>query len=616
MRLVFFLILISFQTFSQVLDDSTKQIYGPKTVSYILENDVLKNYKTDYQIDTTLHNFRKSDPILSKNWLFQDLGNVGTAAKPLFFEKTFDPSTQLGYGVFSLYSPKTSDFRYYNTKSPFTNLGYIQGFKGNIQLDFTHSQNINPRLNITLNVSKFNSSKQIDATNSEEKLVDHWSYNFTSNYFSKNKKYGLLTAFYHFNHAQNEQGGILQKESLSITPKDLKANYRRFYDSQFENGVYNRERWNNFHLYQQFVLRNGFQAFHVMDYEHQKHIFFDPNFSVNQIQPSYNLSKTDYNLDTLTMNFTNISISNKIGIKGRYHGFNYIAHIRNRNYSLVNKLSETFKTNIETETFLGGQIGYYFKDSSNFLNVDGEFSLDISKFYINATIFYKGIEGTFYQSLTPAGIFYNKFDNGILSWNKELQNVSNTYINAAYPLKFKKFNFKPMLSNLLIGNYVYLNEKMLPTQLNKEPINITNLELSVGYDSKRFNFSNQFILNLNNSSDIYKLPSVINNTNLEFKIRYAKVLDIFVGTDLYYKTKYTADAYSPLLNHFYLQNSFETWGTIVAEPYVMFHINKVRLALKFGHVNQGLPYQGFYVSPDYLAMPRAFLLKVDWPLFD
>ena len=98
------LIILTFFAFqisqAQILDDSTKQVYGPKSVSYILEKDVQKNYTTEYHPDTTLNLFFKSDILVKDNWLHQDLGNIGTASKPILFRENTDPATKLGYNSF------------------------------------------------------------------------------------------------------------------------------------------------------------------------------------------------------------------------------------------------------------------------------------------------------------------------------------------------------------------------------------------------------------------------------------------------------------------------------------------------------------------------------------
>src|SRR5688572_21593825 len=42
---------------SRVLDDTTKQVYGPKTSKFYYENDVFMNRITLHPIDTTIRNF-------------------------------------------------------------------------------------------------------------------------------------------------------------------------------------------------------------------------------------------------------------------------------------------------------------------------------------------------------------------------------------------------------------------------------------------------------------------------------------------------------------------------------------------------------------------------------
>lgn len=612
-NLILLIISTSLNSFGQILDDSTKQVYGFNSVYYITENDLLKNQKIEHRPDTSIHNFYKSDIILKNNWQYQDLGNVGTAQKSFFFSPDKNISQQAGYHVFELYAPKIEDFKFYHTRSPYTDLNYTQGFKGYSRLDFLHSQNINKQLNITLEVSKFNSSKQIDAVTAEDKLVDHWMYNIGGNYFSKNKKYQLLAAFYHFNHSQNEQGGILEKSNLSIKPEDLLANYRNNYSGQLLAGVYNREKWNNFHLFHQMILKNGFQIFQSVDFQHEKRIFLDPLLSKNKFAKAYRLDSSISVNDTLKTNFLFNAFNHKIGFKGRFKGFNYEVYGRQRLYNQENRYFENLNQNLKPEIFFGGALRYFFPDSSNFLNADGEFS--INSFYVNGIISFKGLQGQFFQSIRPAGLFFENYDNGILSWQNNFGAISNTFIKASYDLNFGKIRFQPAVSNTLYANYIYLNKELFPQQASSA-FTVLQIHALIGYQKGRVNLSTVFDLGLNSNSDIFRLPKFQNYTNAEFDITYAKVLHIKTGLDFFYKSKYAAEAYSPMLNHFYLQDDFQVWGSFVVDPYLSFNINKVRLAFKFGHVNQGLPNNGFYVSPYYLAMPRAFLLKVNWPLFD
>ena len=110
-----FILISSFLSVSaQILDDSTKQVYGPSSVYYIYENELLENLNIKNHPDTLIDKFYKTNPNNKLGWLYQDLGNVGTATKPLLFEPLKNIATQNGYDVFSLYAPKTKNIKFPN----------------------------------------------------------------------------------------------------------------------------------------------------------------------------------------------------------------------------------------------------------------------------------------------------------------------------------------------------------------------------------------------------------------------------------------------------------------------------------------------------------------------
>ena len=46
-----------------LLDDSTKQVYGPKTTLYFYEQAIKRNSLVLYEVDTLLTNFHNYDPV-------------------------------------------------------------------------------------------------------------------------------------------------------------------------------------------------------------------------------------------------------------------------------------------------------------------------------------------------------------------------------------------------------------------------------------------------------------------------------------------------------------------------------------------------------------------------
>jgi hypothetical protein len=98
------------------LDDSTKVIYGPTSTRYFLEEDVVNNRKRLYTIDTVLDAIHNYNFVQRNKNLYQDLGNIGSAIRPVFYKAPEQIGTLLGYDAYTLYDIKPSQVRYYNTK--------------------------------------------------------------------------------------------------------------------------------------------------------------------------------------------------------------------------------------------------------------------------------------------------------------------------------------------------------------------------------------------------------------------------------------------------------------------------------------------------------------------
>ena len=69
---------------SKIIDDTTRQIYGPKTSKYFFEGDVFLNKKTYHLIDTAIRGFHRYNYVQKYLYRYQDLGNIGTSIRPLY----------------------------------------------------------------------------------------------------------------------------------------------------------------------------------------------------------------------------------------------------------------------------------------------------------------------------------------------------------------------------------------------------------------------------------------------------------------------------------------------------------------------------------------------------
>ncbi|MGL4630925.1 MAG: putative porin [Leadbetterella sp.] len=623
---LFLLFLYSYISgYTQVLDDSTKQVYSEKTVDFFYENDIQKNRRIINHPDTIISIF---DQQIGRKGLFQDLGNVGTASLPFIPLPNENLFVTKGFHVFDRYKKRIDEIRYYNTKSPYTDMDYMQSNLGFSRLVFLHSQNINPRLNFALYVDKYNASKQYGSTQSEEKLVDHWDYHLSSNYRSKNNRLLILSTFYHFNHAQFEQGGIKGQARLEIDKNSLESNYRRSYSAQLVGNPYNRERENTWHNYFQFSKKDGLQLFGTFDFSRENHIMYDPEIKENLV--IYNVSQRDTVgkrlQDTLFVRTIQTAAIASLGFKGRYRNFTYDAYGKTRYVVLKNKPEYQ---DSRVELLAGGSMELYFKDSSNFLRAKSEVSN--SGLFWQGQLQYNRWQILYHQSFNPPSFLQSQYDNGIVRWRNrddlKFNNVIQSMFQAELPINLRKLTCTPHLSFVWYENYIFFNNRNLPSQL-KDELTLFHLGGHVKYNSKKLFIKSDFMIHNPNIDSVYALPGFSLTNTIETNFKYAKVLKLFIGIETSYMSSYNALSYSPLINQFVNQNAEKTdelrrnanvkaWDFIQIDPYVRFQINKVRLSLQFKNVTQSIGnLGGYFTTPFYLANPRTFYFHVNWPLFD
>jgi hypothetical protein len=634
---------------SQILDDSTKQVYSLKTVKYLLEDDILNNKKKYYNPDSLLEGFHLFDFIQRQGNLYQHLGNDGTPLRSIFYQAPQQVGRQIGYFSLTPYAFNSHEVKYYNTKSPYTNMYYVQNTRGFNTLRFTHSQNVKPNLNFALDVRRIKSSKQYGAPRTtEDNLIDSWAFNFSGNYESKNQKYILLANLNHFNHAVNEQGGIQPLVGDSITRNDLGRNYREFLAKL--NSVSTREWWNELHIYHQYAWLRGLQFYHVLDVHRSKNFFQDDNYAKSDSSITYysldwqsRINNLYYSSipairninDTLGYRVNFNLFENRFGVKGAYKGFNYRLHLRQRflnntmaweypiplesveNYIDIfkTKQAESIKTNF-AEPIVGGWASYYFPDSVRKVFIESELG-------VGKNVFFQAKGEYFSQNLrlganfinTVPTFLQNQFISHIYRWNNNFQNVTtlNFYGNTIF--KLGKLTLTPSGEYSLITNYIYFDTEAKPIQSN-EVVSILKAGLGVQLNKGKWTFFNQLYLAPNAEKGIFRMPWITNNTRISYDITYAKVLKIKTGIEVYYRSAYYGDNYSPVTRQFYLQNDYKVWGYPVVDVFADLMVNKVRLFFKYSHLNNLAFGSNYYVTPAYPGLPGTLYMGCNWPLFD
>ncbi len=157
-----------------------------------------------------------------------------------------------------------------------------------------------------------------------------------------------------------------------------------------------------------------------------------------------------------------------------------------------------------------------------------------------------------------------------------------------------------------LNNYVYFNSDALPQQAGSA-VHVLHASLSNHLGFGIFNWDNDVNYQTSSSDDVLPLPKFAIFSNIYLKFKVARVLDVQIGVDCNYYTKYFAPNYSPATMVFYNQREMECGNFAFADVYANFKLKKARFYVMYSHANKGLVGGDNYFSmPHYPLNPGRF----------
>jgi len=159
-----------------------------------------------YVFDSSIFDIGRRLPMRS-NWI--NLGNNGTAARPLVFTPRMQSGWDPGWHAYDLYRFTVDETRFFHTTKPYTELGFFLAARGEQYIDILHTRNIKPNWNYSFQYRLINSPGTFQNQN-----TNHNNYRFTSWYQSHNKRYQNFFVLAASALGSSENGGIQRKGDL------------------------------------------------------------------------------------------------------------------------------------------------------------------------------------------------------------------------------------------------------------------------------------------------------------------------------------------------------------------------------------------------------------------
>ena len=611
MRVWLIIIILSFMITgafaqSRIIDDSTMQVYGAYTTYYQTFEGILNNEDHLIKVDSTLGEMHRFPTVERLDHKYQDLGNLGTALRPVFYTLPTQVGIRSGFDAYVPYYITAEQTEYYDTKSPFTPLDVVVGGRGRAVTNIKHARNITPYWNAGFYYKKINADKQVASSGKGDNQSNSLAYNLHADYQSPNGKYHGVASLNRINHKVWEQGGIAVPEGSPMID---------YFDDNAKVYLINAQSQDfriGYHLYNHYKIRNELQLYQSFQYVQNRNFFKDKPFGADK---SY-FENILINPDSTTDQFQTNQLINEFGIKGDYTKMFYRFFVKFRDVKHRSRYVPGDMLFFENSG--GFELRYDF-DSLQNIKASGEYIL--GGFYrFGGSYFNKFFTVEYWRTQSRPSIIENNYFGNHFEWSNNFATPASDLLKGSLIYRNKFMRVEPLASITNVANNIYWDYDMKPAQANGSA-QILSFGLNLDFVfAKRIFWKNEAIYTQitgdSESVNSLRIPDIFVNSRLYYGgYWFGEKIYIMFGVDMHYKSDFYAPAYNPVVQQFYLQDNFIIPAYVVADAFLEFQIDHLSMFLKMEHINQG-PTGGYFTHPYYRGQPRIIDIGVRWLFFN
>ena len=190
---------------------------------------------------------------------------------------------------------------------------------------------------------------------------------------------------------------------------------------------------------------------------------------------------------------------------------------------------------------------------------------------------------------------------------EEIQNY--TYFGMSYDMIADNDGIKTGRKNLTAGVYQEGGN-----------INLLTAQLFQNFRLGPLNWENIITYQNSSNTDVLPLPALNIFSNLYLKFKIARVLDVELGGNVTYYTKYEAPDYCPALNQFAIQKNSDNKVELGEFPFVDVYANLKLKGVRFFVMMSNLLYNSanrrYFTTPHYPMNSSVMHMGVSWPFFN
>lgn len=225
------------------------------------------------------------------------------------------------------------------------------------------------------------------------------------------------------------------------------------------------------------------------------------------------------------------------------------------------------------------------------------------------------VRAHFETSLTEPNYYDQHLYTNHFVWNNSFGKMSTTKMEGS--IAIPRWRMDASFGYALLSNNIYYNSEGIVKQ-NTDPMSIISATLNKDLTIWKFHLDNRILFQYSSRPDVVTLPMLALNLRYYLQFDVVKnVMQMQIGADGLYTTRWYAPGYNPVLGVFHNQHEREYGNCPYIDAFVNVQWKRVSLFVKFVNVNMGWPCKkaDYFSADGYINTQRAFKFGISWPFW-
>lgn len=225
------------------------------------------------------------------------------------------------------------------------------------------------------------------------------------------------------------------------------------------------------------------------------------------------------------------------------------------------------------------------------------------------------LKAHFETSLKEPDYYQQHIFTNHYKWDNDFSKISTTKVEGS--LSIPRWKLDASVGYALLSNNIYYDTLGIVRQ-NTKPMSVLTASLRKDFSVWKFHFDNQALLQFSSDPDVMPLPLLALNLRYYFQLDVVKnIMQMQIGLNGTFTTKWYAPAYNPVLGVFHNQNAEKYGNSPVVDAFVNVQWKRACIFVKVMNVNMGWPFEkaDYFTAAGYIGTQRVLKFGINWPFY-